>query len=179
MSTPINAWASADLLAAATTATGYTMGRYVSSAGRNASFTRWPGSQRPSCRRTRVDLPALDVVERLPHVLREHELRLDPSHSPSAFRLSSAYWPAGTVLGLPTTTFGPGVEEIGRLDDVDLGVGGLDHDEHVAREDRRRGGDDEPFFSSSSIWRWAAEMKRSTGAPASICFCSSPDEPKL
>ena len=36
-----------------------------------------------------------------------------------------------------------------------------------------------PFCSSSSICRWAAEMKTSTGAPASICFCSSPDEPKL
>src|SRR5262249_32716467 len=36
-----------------------------------------------------------------------------------------------------------------------------------------------PFCWSASICRCAAEMKRSTGAPASICFCSSPDEPKL
>ena len=35
------------------------------------------------------------------------------------------------------------------------------------------------FACSSSIWRWAAEMKRSTGALASICFCNSPEEPKL
>ena len=27
-----------------------------------------------------------------------------------------------------------------------------------------------PLFSSASIWSWAAEMKRSTGAPDSICF---------
>ena len=34
-------------------------------------------------------------------------------------------------------------------------------------------------FSSSSICRWAAEMKTSMGAPASICFCRSPEAPKL
>ena len=34
-------------------------------------------------------------------------------------------------------------------------------------------------FSSSSICRWAADRKTSIGAPASICFCRSPDAPKL
>ena len=73
-----------------------------------------------------------------------------------------------------------GVEQVGRLDDVDLRVRRLDDGEHVAREDC--GGwrsSTSRFCSSSSIWRRAAEMNRSTGAPASICFCSSPDEPKL
>ena len=48
------------------------------------------------------------------------------------------------------------------------------------RANARRVSESTSFLaSSSSIWRAAAEMKTSTGAPASICFWSSPEEPRL
>ena len=51
----------------------------------------------------RIDLTTGDIVERLTDVLREDELGLERSQRPRAFKLSSAYWPTGTVFGLPMT----------------------------------------------------------------------------
>src|SRR5439155_11703191 len=102
------------------------------------------------------------------------------SHSPADIRLCSAYCPTGTVFGLPMTmrrTRGsrrsPGCTR------SIVESAGLITTRTLRAKFRRVAGRIRSFCWSSSIWREAAEMNTSTGAPASICFCSSPDEPKL
>src|SRR5215813_4864475 len=102
------------------------------------------------------------------------------SHSPIDRRLSSAYCPTGTVFGLPMTirrTRGSR-RSAARARSIAESTG-LITTRTLRAKFRRVADRIRLFCSSSSIWREAAEMNTSTGAPASICFCSSPDEPKL
>src|ERR1700730_6120794 len=102
------------------------------------------------------------------------------SQSPSARRLSSEYWPTGTVFGLPITMrFTRGSRRSPGLLISSRESPGLMTVSTFRANARRVEDTMSAAFSSSSIWRWAAETKRSTGAPASICFWSSPEAPKL
>src|SRR5438874_5003781 len=117
----------------------------------------------------RVDLAPRDVVERLADVSANTSLACSRSQRPSARKLSPAYWPTGTVLGLPMTIFVTrGSRRSDGLVRSILESAGLTTVSTLRANTRRVAARTSPFFSSSSICRGAAEMKRSTGAPASI-----------
>src|SRR5262249_49325085 len=82
---------------------------------------------------TGIDLTARNVVQRLPHILREDELWLQPLPETDCSETLLGILTDWHRLRIPDDNFrDPSVEQVGRLCDVNLRVGRLDYGEDVA-----------------------------------------------
>src|SRR5215210_7804360 len=99
---------------------------------------------------------------------------------PRLLKTCSAYCPAGTVRGLPTATRRTAsASRSGKELIWGAPVCGVTTTSSLRAKSRRVSRSIKFLSASASICCAPALAKTSTGAAASICFCSAPDAPKL